>query len=354
VLGHDTRPAFYPYEERFPTPQGDQARRGFFAAVRVHPWSDLVVLPHERTRSKPKADRLELLRATRTQISPIFCLFEDDGGEARQILDEITRDVPLVCGTTTAPACRDIARDHTLWWAANRPAQQLVDLFVNRRLYIADGHHRYETALEYRDERRAVADRWDPSAPYEYVMALLVPADDPGLVVLPTHRLIHTPRPLDREALVEGWRRTFVVDTWPLPEREPGQALADELRRRGAYHHIFAALGVEPGIAHMLSLRGAPRDWHAPASWRTLDVGLLQALIVEPLERYPGTEVEFTRDPEECVRHAARDRRNLSLLLNATTVDQILAVARAGDRMPEKSTYFMPKVATGMVMYPLD
>jgi hypothetical protein len=243
---------------------------------------------------------------------------------------------------------------HTLWWAANRPAQQLVDLFVNRRLYIADGHHRYETALEYRDERRAVADRWDPSAPYEYVMALLVPADDPGLVVLPTHRLIHTPRPLDREALVEGWRRTFVVDTWPLPEREPGQALADELRRRGAYHHIFAALGVEPGIAHMLSLRGAPRDWHAPASWRTLDVGLLQALIVEPLERYPGTEVEFTRDPEECVRHAARDRRNLSLLLNATTVDQILAVARAGDRMPEKSTYFMPKVATGMVMYPLD
>jgi uncharacterized protein (DUF1015 family) len=354
VLGHDARPAFYPYEERFAAPDGELTRRGFFAAIRLHPWSDDVVLPHERTRPKPKADRMELLRACRVQFSPIFCLFEDHDGQVRELLDEAMRDTPFVCGTVTSPAAGEIARNHTLWRAANRCAQRLTDTFVNRRLYIADGHHRYETALEYRDGRRAADERWDAGAPYECVMSLLVPMEDPGLLVLPTHRLIETPRALPLDALIATWRRYFEVAPFPLPERSPGAALAAEVERRGRTRKVFGVLGPGLGQAHLLTLRAPPVDWPHPATWRDLDVGLLQGLIVEPLEAaVPGTSVEFTRDPDASAAHAAADPRHLSIVLNATTIPQIVAVARAGDKMPEKSTYFMPKVATGLVMYPL-
>ena len=351
ILGHDARPAYYPYEERFAGPGGDRVRRGFFAAIRLHPWSDDVVLPHERTRTSPKADRRELLRACRVQFSPIFCLFEDHDGAVRGLLDEAMQETPFACGTVTSPAAREIARDHTLWRAANRCAQQLTDLFVNRRLYIADGHHRYEPALEYRDDRRRADERWDPSALYECVMALLVPMDDPGLLVLPTHRLIETPAPLPIDQLVAGWRRHFDVEPFALPAAAPGAALANEVERRGRDSHVFGVLGPGPATAHILRLRVPPTAWPHPVTWRDLDVGLLQGLIVEPLEAAnPGTQVEFTRDPDVCAAHAAADPRRLSVILNATTIRQIAAVARAGDKMPEKSTYFMPKVATGLVM----
>ncbi|HEV8632877.1 MAG TPA: DUF1015 domain-containing protein [Chloroflexota bacterium] len=356
VLGRDPFPVYYPYEERFPTPRGDRIRRGVFATVRLHPWSDGVIRPHERTRPKPKADRRELLHTCRTQFSPVFSLFEDARGAVRELLEESMRGVPVACAQVRPGAAGEIATSHQLWQMTGSPAERLTELFRDKQLYIADGHHRYETALDYRDERRHALNRVDPDAPYEFVMMLLVAADDPGLVVLPTHRMVALPLPLDPPAARSAWARYFEVESAPLPNgRRPGEAVYAELQRRGRDLPVFAALGVQPGRVDWLTLRHPPARWDAPATWRELDVGLLQRLVVEPLEHgQPGTSVEFTRDPDEALAHAEADERNAAFLLNATGVDQILAVARAGDRMPEKSTYFAPKVATGLVMYPLE
>ena len=345
VLGRDPFPAFYAYEERFPTPAGDRSRKGFFATVRLCDWDERVVLPHERTRPKPKADRRELLHTCRTQFSPIFSLFSDGDGQVRELLNDETRGVPIACAQVRPGGAGEIAPSHQLWQLGERASEALIELFRDRQLFIADGHHRYETALEYRDERRHAVAVTDPEAPYEYVMMLLVPAEDPGLVVLPTHRLVTLAGPLD----TSDWWRRFHVE---IGEATSGADVYAELPRRGRDVPVFAALGVEPGRVHWLTLKHPPSDWDAPPTWRDLDVGLLQRLVVEPLE-HAQAEVEFTRDPDEALRHAESDPRHLSFLLNATGVEQILAVASAGDRMPEKSTYFAPKVATGLVMYPL-
>jgi uncharacterized protein (DUF1015 family) len=349
VLGRDAQPAYYPYEERF----DGLTRRGFFATVRLHPWSYGVVLPHERTRPKPKADRRELLHTCRTQFSPIFSLFEDRDGAVRELLEDASQADPVACAQTEAPVFGEIARGHVLWRTEGALANRLTMLLADKRLFIADGHHRYETALDYRDERRQAEQSWTPDAPYELAMMLLVPVEDPGLVVLPTHRLVTLEQPPDAAALLAGWRETFAVECAPLPTVPA--AIADELARRGREGHVFAAVGVEPGTVHYLTLRQPPEQWPHPATWRDLGVGLLEALIVEPLQHaHPGTAVEFTRDPAEAVGHVRASQRNLAFLLNPTGVEQILTVASAGDRMPEKSTYFAPKVATGLVMYPLE
>ena len=345
VLGRDPFPAFYPYEERFPTPTGDRSRKGVFVTVRLHDWSEGVVLPHERTRPKPKADRRELLHTCRTQFSPIFSLFDDRDGLVRELLDDGTRGVPIACAQVRPGTSSEIAPSHQLWQLGDRAGQQLTELFRARQLFIADGHHRYETALEYRDERRHALNSPDPEAPHEYVMMLLVPALDRGLVVLPTHRMVTLAAPIEPSE----WKRRFHVE---VGEATSGAALYAELQRRGRDLPVFAALGVEPGKVYWLSLRQPPADWDASPSWRDLDVGLLQRLVVEPLE-HAHAQVEFTRDPDEALAHAEADARHVSFLLNATGVEQILAVASAGEKMPEKSTYFAPKVATGLVMYPL-
>jgi uncharacterized protein (DUF1015 family) len=305
---------------------------------------------------KPKADRRELLHTCRTQFSPVFSLFEDQSGAVRELLAEASRGVPIACAQVRPGAAGEIATSHQLWQMTSTAADRLTEAFRDRELYIADGHHRYETALDYRDERRLALNRVDPDAPYEYVMMLLVPAEDPGLIVLPTHRMLQLPAPVDPPALSAAWRRHFAVEAAPLPNGgRPGEAVYAELQRRGRDLPVFAALGVEPGTVHWLTLRHPPAAWDGPPAWRELDVGLLQRLVVEPLEHdQSGTSVEFTRDPDEALAHGRADPRNLALLLNATGVDQILSVARAGDRMPEKSTYFAPKVATGLVMHPLE
>ena len=356
VLGRDPRPALYPYEEVFdggvPSGPGERTRRGVFAAVRLHPWDDGVVLPHEHTRPKPKADRRELLHTCRTQFSPIFCLYDDADGQIGAALDEAMVERGANCAQVRSAVSGEIARSHMLWRTDGELADRIARLFADRHIYIADGHHRYETALEYRDERRHALNRVDPDAPHEFVMTLLVAADDPGLLVLPTHRMIGMDCPIDARELLASWRRWFDVEEAPLP---PARELSAELARRGRERHVFAAVGVAPERVHWLTLRAPPATWDKPESWRDLDVGLLEALIVEPLARSCGSaEVEYTRDPADAIAKVRNGEQRLALMLNATSVQQVLAVARAGEKMPAKSTYFMPKVATGLVMYPLE
>ncbi len=354
VLGRDGAPAIYLYEETFTIGGKTRTRTGFFATVRLHPWEDKVVLAHERTRPKPKVDRLAMLNAVRTQISPLFALFDDLDGTIRLQMARLMAGDPNACADIKHPVGAEMSTGHRLWRVEGEEAEALCARLADGPIYMADGHHRYETALSYRETRIAAGDVLTDDSPANFILMLLAAAEEPALIVLPTHRLITFSVPVDADTLRGAWSRWFDIDAQALPAGpNPGETIAKELVRLGELRPTLAVIGVEPGSVWYLGLERQPSEWHAPETWRTLDVGLLESLIVEdPHMKDPLVAIEFTRGPDEAVSHAS-DPNRIAIVLNPTTVQQVLATARAGDRMPEKSTYFSPKVATGMVMFPL-
>jgi uncharacterized protein (DUF1015 family) len=344
VLTRDHEPAIYSYRQEFAWGGKSYSRNTVFAAVRLEKWDKGVIKPHEHTLSGPKADRLELLRATRTQVSPVYCLYRPRGA---------TRPLKL----TGQPLYDfDADRQRHVVSAVNdpKPIAAFADLLARSDVYIADGHHRYETALTYRNEARARAASWTGEEPENFVLMALTEATDPGLLVLPTHRLVHrrlTP------AVWHAIERWFDVD--PMPGGEVLAGLADR-READARFGVLA-----PDGARMVTLRDragveAAMPAGQPASWRRLDVSVLQYGILAPAFGIDdaalagGNAVTYTQDAAAAAAAVARGEAQAAFLLNATPVEQVMAVADAGGRMPQKSTYFYPKLPTGLVMNLLD
>jgi uncharacterized protein (DUF1015 family) len=361
TLTRDRSPCYYLHEASFAHGGATLVRRELIAAVGLEPWERRVVLPHERTYDRPKADRLRLLEATRTNISPILSFFqrEPDGEDALGAAwSWAGRTPPLAEGTDLGGV------GHRLWALADPPI--LADLrrfFADRPLFVADGHHRYETALRYREQLGGAL----PAAhPANYVLMHLIAQDDPGLVILPIHRLLRGLDGLDAAELEERLAVEFHFEYFPLWPDAPSEqvdAYVTQLESRGRAEKALGIYGPDPTIFGLLS----PRNRNAlPASipldrdpsWRELDVVLADAAVIRPLlaERGLAAEdaIDYTRDAHEAFALVRGGRRQLAVLLNATRVDQVAAVALAGERMPEKSTYFYPKAPTGLVFHPLD
>ncbi|HZU75370.1 MAG TPA: DUF1015 domain-containing protein [Dehalococcoidia bacterium] len=357
VLHTEREPAFYLYEQSFRRGGRGYRRRAVFARVRLEPFERGIVRPHEYTLSGPKEDRLQLLRATRTNISPVFCLYRSDAANplARLALAE------------GAPGCVhavDSAGDqHALAPVLDPEAQQRIAAYLRpRTLYIADGHHRYETALRYRDERHAQAPSWTGDEPENFVLMGLTAADDAGLLILPIHRLVQ--RPADEAAL--GRIRQY----FSLQEIEGDAGAPETLRaalaaQQAAPDVAFVAAGLQTNRLTLLTLRDrAAVETLMPAerspAWKGLDVSALQYGVLEAglgidLDAIAaGGIVEFTEDAEEAVAAVRTGRVPLALLVRPTRAEDIFAVADAGDRMPQKSTYFYPKLGTGLVFRSLD
>jgi uncharacterized protein (DUF1015 family) len=365
VLVREAQPAIYLHEHRFTLGGAPRVRRGLIVAGRLHQWGEGQVLPHEGTRQGPKQDRLALMRATDCNVSPLWLLYDDPGGEVRAALDAAWQ-APPVLGAEVG------GETHTLRaMTGDAAVRRVVDVFKNRPLYIADGHHRYETAQHYRDERRA-AGSTDPEAGHEFAMLLLVALDDPGLVVLPTHRLV---RALERtpdqvRADLSRW-----LTLTPLPPPTGDDAAAGSLLEAtlsAAPAHSFGL--VDPDGAWLLTPRFdlewsrlLPED-HSEA-WRDLDVAILDAIAIREV---CGISAEGESSHADATSHAPSDRlayvsdfggavgavrqgeAQAAFLLNPTRVEQVCAVADARDRMPPESTYFWPKPVTGLVMHSLD
>jgi uncharacterized protein (DUF1015 family) len=363
TLRLDERPALYVYEQRYRLPEAlsggvERIQRGFFARLRLEPFGD-GVRPHERTLSAPKLDRLRLLRATKTDTSPIVVLSDDRAGRTAEILGRIAADPP------TAEAIDDEGTRHRLW-ALSAEAGAQRDLIAGaevRPLTIADGHHRYETALRYRDERRSDraalpggapgidVDEASSEAPLEYVLALVLDAaeaqSEGAPIVLPTHRLLAGDRGL-AEALIAGARRYFAVSS-----RRP-----DELVRE--FSPPFGAgppgrFGLLVGdTAYDLAARPEAVEQLFPAGVppvvRSLDSAVLEValgrLVSDP-------QLSYTHDAGKAHRAVESGEAAAAFLLRPTAVADVIRVAAAGALMPQKSTYFYPKAATGLVMYPL-
>jgi uncharacterized protein (DUF1015 family) len=357
ILAVDPEPAFYLYDQEFFRGGRLLRRRVLLARVRLEPWEKGVVLPHEHTLIAPKEDRLQLLRHCRTSFSPVFALYRDAYGRVRAAAGQAARAAPL------AEAREPGGETHTLYGLADDAATDSIhDLFRDRTLYVADGHHRYETALAYRGERRAA--NWSGEEPENFVFMALTAAEDPGLVVLPIHRMVRLATiPDDLPARFE--ELFLVEDLGPVRSGGPLRDALARLSEAGSREPAYVVVG--PGPSRLRLLR--PRDVealraslppNAPAAWRDLDVALLQYAVLEGLlgidaDRLArGGALEYTDDGAEALEAVASGRAPLAFLLNATPVEQILAVADAGERMPQKSTFFYPKLATGLVMYPLN
>lgn len=357
ILVRDESPRFYVLDQEFQHDGRWHTRRALLARVRLEEWERGVVRPHEHTLAAPKQDRLELLRHARADISPVFALYSDAEGRISSALQGALAEPPLA-------RAEQSGQRHTLRALADATTIDLVsDKFRDATLYIADGHHRYETALAYRDERRTQLPNWSGEEGENFLLMALVAAQDPGLVLLPTHRLLRLPsRPT---GLLDHLRRYFRLEDVTSHDREA--ALRDLLKRltEAQPNVAVGALGLQEGCLHLLALEDPqaaqalmPSD--RSLAWRSLDVSVLHYVILDAaLGIAPGSPehenaLAYTEDAAEALSQVERGDYMLAFLLNPTPVEQVLAVADAGERMPQKSTFFHPKLPTGLVIYPLD
>ncbi|HEY1264581.1 MAG TPA: DUF1015 domain-containing protein [Terriglobales bacterium] len=354
ILQQDRDPAIYPYLQRFSVPgtAKEVERRGFIAVGRIEDYSAGVVHRHEQTLAKPKADRLDLLRATRAHFGQIFMLYSDPAGEIDRLL---TNPAAPEMETTD-----DYQVVHQVWKISN---PQLVDSLRSRmrdkKLIIADGHHRYETALAYRDERRAGAGSRDPSAPYEFVMMTFVNMDGPGLVILPTHRVVHGLSNFSSDELRDKAREYFRVEEID-PELDSNRAAA---RLREAGQVGTALLAVTRNRAFLLD---HPQPGHTEVfnglsdRQRALDVVQLHRCLLEAVLGLSQASIRdqqnlsYVRDTGEAIGLVRRGGANVAFLMNPARVEQVRDIAFAGEVLPQKSTDFYPKLLSGLAIYALE
>ena len=359
VLQRDAAPVYYVYEQRFAVPASPgrtAVRRAFFTRMEIVPAEAGIVRPHEATMAAAKEDRLKLLRATHTNVSPIFAMYSDPDGSARAILDRVSAGSPVLEAT-------DGRGDSHRLWVINDPASidALTAIVAASPVTIADGHHRYQTAINYLAEREGAG---LATADDRFVCTGLVAQDEPGLMVLPIHRLIRAAAvPSDLEARLEAlWQ---LEDVGAATDAAAAAALWARATEAAATGQAFGAIGLRPGRLHLLTARDASAiDAAMPArlspASRRLGVLVLNETILEPLlgldaaARSAGAAVAFTEDVAEAWRAVDSGEFALALLVQPVHAPQVVEVAAAGELLPQKSTFFYPKMSTGMVLNPLD
>lgn len=352
ILSQDEQAAFYIYDILFTVEGRPYTIGGLIAQTHLEEFSKGIVLPHEFTLSKAKEDRFRLMKATHSNFSHIYSLYREDSGEVERLLDEARRQPPLIEMTDEA------GLTHRLWAMTDpQSIAAIQETLRDTKLYIADGHHRYETALRYRDYRHGLG--VPPGTGADYVMMMLVEMSHPGLVVFPTHRLIRDLPDFDAARITAACKEWFTV--------EEGVPLAEVGRRLdAAYQAGRKAFGWYTGGADavLLTLKNtAVMDAFLPEVSpvsRQLDVNVLHTLILERLmgidqeNMANQTNLTYTRDMEEAVEGVRGSRFQGCFLMNPTRVEEIRDVAAAGEKMPQKSTYFYPKLITGLTMNSLD
>jgi uncharacterized protein (DUF1015 family) len=328
IVRYDPTPAFYLYDHYFEHGGERARRRGFFGALRLYQMGRGIVRPHEQTTPKDKSDRLRLLRLTRVNTSPVFGLFEDPKARVAELLEEWMARGPA----RLVAEARAGQERHLLWALDERAlAGKLQTALKDARIYLADGHHRYEVGLEYLTEETE-AKRIDlPEDTPNYVLAYLCALDDPGLRILPTHRIVSGAS----AAIDEAVARSFEggpIDKGGLAHTQPGIVM------------------VRDGVFTRLEPRADVDLSRLSASWRSLPVAQAEALLIEPA-RAAGGEVRYEHDTDRAI--AAAEGGATAVLLRAVDAPTLKAVADAWERLPAKTTYFYPKVPAGLVVRPL-
>jgi uncharacterized protein (DUF1015 family) len=341
----DPTPALWALSQGYRTPDGvEHERRGLFARVRVQDYGPGTIRPHERTHPGPREDRLRLTRATRANLSPIFALHPDPDAAVREALESGREEAPF--GEFTD----DQGTVHRLWRVPDPEAIATVQRALrDAELLIADGHHRYETARVYAEEIGG-------EGPHRYVLMCLVALEDPGLAVLPTHRLVRGLDSERQEALAAVLRRDFEIE-----EIEPA-ALApppnEDRRLKLGYIDAHFQRAFRLTLRDQ-ALADAALAAHSEA-YRHLDTAVLEALVLkgalglddEAIDHLDG--LGYARDDAEALELVRRGEYDAAFFMRGTPIGQVRAIAASGENMPPKSTFFSPKVPTGLLFNPLD
>lgn len=355
VLVRDEEPGFYRYDQTFVPPGGTRSftRTGFLALVSTHPYDDRVILPHERTLSGPKEDRLKLFRSTATNLSPGFMLYRD----AERRIDAALDKGKLLAEFTTADGIR-----HRLSKVSEASAvATIVRALSPLQLLIADGHHRYETSLRYRAEIEAqLGAPSDVRAEHRYFMVFLANEADPNLMVFATHRHVHSLTSFDASEMNAKARDWFAVTE--LESGVDARVIESKMRAVG-YKGFVVAL--PDGRSFSFELR-TDRNLAShrllarlPEALRKTDVTLLHAVLFEDIlgmsadAQAKKTNLWYPQDAQAALGSLRSGVGQLLVLMNATPVSEIRAVAEAGEVMPQKSTFFYPKVLTGLAIHTL-
>jgi uncharacterized protein (DUF1015 family) len=345
VLVRDAKPCYYAYSQEYKTETGVLDRLGFLARLRLEDFASGNVCPHEFTLAKAKRDRARLLDACRANFSPIFGLFSNPDKSIDRKLERATRGAPL-------DVIEENGVTHKLWRIEDAETIDfLTRAFADKKVYIADGHHRYETALAYGKSRGNP----DDSA---HVLMFLTNLDSGALSIFAIHRLIRCPRGLDAEKLMARLREFFDAET--LPENVDAQTIRSALSAAGRRRTAFAAY-LGKGRTILLKLKDARRvvpflEPDQPAELQTLDVVQLHALVIKPIldidTRVPENQryVAYTIDVETAMQDVDSANFDLAFFMNPTRIEQVRELAEKGIRLPQKATYFYPKLLSGLVM----
>ena len=348
----ETLPALYVYRQTFTLPDGRQrTRNAFLTAFQLAEFEEGIVLPHERTLSGPKVDRLNLLRATALNFELIFMLYPDPQRQIDTLFDKAIGGRPADVDVHELFE-QDVRQQMWVITAPDVLAAVAGEMSTKTGLIIADGHHRYETALNYRAEMRKMHPTAPARAAFNYALVSMVSMDDPGLVILPTHRLIHGYGAKTPGRILADAAEYFQVT--PVPDREALEAalsLATADDRR---------IGFYDGSYHLLRLKSAEiMSQVVPdraAEWRQLDVSILHELLIERVMGITKQEVEaktyldYYRDLNPALAEVDAGRATCVFVLNPTRIVEVKACSDKGEKMPQKSTDFYPKLISGLVM----
>lgn len=357
ILVDEEAPAYYVLRQRYALPDGTRKELvGLVGCCRLSPFSQGEVLAHEHTFAKPKADRLRLMQETAANISQVYAFYSDPEQRVRALLQ------PVLAGEPQASALDDEGQEHDMWVVTDPGLlQEIQAVFAQRPLFIADGHHRYETALAYKEER-AAAEGDDERAGWNYVMMFAANLDEGGITVLPTHRLI-VPRlkVTDVEAFRAALGEWYVVEESQMDAEEAlayarGQ-VTEESGRMGCYLGGGRWLWLAPTDKERL-IEAVPGETSRAVKGLTVtalhEVVLPRAFGIGREEQAAGETIEYLRDADEGIARVDQGEAGALIYVPAPGPRDILEVASAGDVMPHKSTYFYPKLLTGLVMNDLS
>ncbi len=361
VLVQAAAPGFPVYEMEYRVAGRVKKLRGFICLVRIEEYDSGIVKPHETTLSGPKTDRLNLLRACRASFSQIFSLFSDPKGKVSGVLDKVT-------GTPEMEVQAGDGVIHRVWtMTGKQDIDAIVRELADKPFFIADGHHRYDTALNYRNERRKKAGSFTGEEGFNYVAMFLARIEDPDLTILPAHRVLFNLTNFDPGRFEEDLNRFFNIERIDFDrssEDKDLRTILDTMEHRADHAHIFGMRVKGEHSYYLLTLRNeADMDALLPGkspAYRRLDVSILHHLIIDRLlgirmETHKlGLNIEYIKEAGEADKRVHDGTADIIFFMNPTKVQEVKEVAAAGERMPQKATYFFPKLLTGLVMHKIE
>ncbi len=358
----DSEPCLYYYELTFKKPSDPQkyVRKGFITLLRLEEFGSGCVYPHEKTFSRVKQDRLNLMKQCKAQLSPIFALYSDPDGIITDTLQSSKEHNPVISFLD------DADMEHKIWKVSSKNIHnELKQLFSSKEIYIADGHHRYETAIAYRNEMRKIDGLVQPDKPYEFCLVYLSAMEHPGLTILPTHRMFVKFPANKLENFINRAANFFEIRQFPLNDRgiSEFQNKLTNLGNKGisAFGHtisssntIYLLIAQRDKVTNYLTSKNIRQEFH------DIDVVILDNLIFKELYNLPGEILEdeeiinFSHDTTKAFKNIIAGKYQAGFFINPTRIDQVRRIASACLVMPHKATYFYPKVVSGLVIYKMD